>query len=370
MDPSPQDRGEVIVGMSGGVDSAVTALLLKQQGWQVRAMFMKNWEEDDSRDHCSAAVDLEDATQVCNRLQIPLETVNFSYEYWQQVFEYFLAEYKAGRTPNPDVLCNSEIKFKVFLDYCLGKGADFVATGHYARLQRDGQQATLWRGLDGNKDQSYFLHAVDQTALQRSLFPLGAMSKPQVRTLARQTGLVVHDKRDSTGICFIGERKFKDFLSRFLPACQGDMVNTDGTVLGQHQGLMYYTIGQRQGLGIGGAGGPWYVAGKDLQKNTLLVVNDHNHPTLLSTALRTTTPHWIAATEPVLPLRCMVQTRYRQTAAPCQLHALTDGLEVRFEHPHHAVAPGQYAVFYLDDCCLGGAAIRDRDNLLHPWPAL
>ncbi|HED13649.1 MAG TPA: tRNA 2-thiouridine(34) synthase MnmA, partial [Gammaproteobacteria bacterium] len=273
--------------MSGGVDSAVTALLLKQGGWRVRAMFMKNWEEDDTRDQCSAATDLKDAKQVCKQLDIPLETVNFSYEYWQQVFTYFLAEYQSGRTPNPDVLCNSEIKFKVFLDYCLSKGADFIATGHYARLQQNGQETLLLRGLDLNKDQSYFLHAVDQSALQRSLFPLGTLSKPRVRSLAHQAGLVVQNKRDSTGICFIGERNFREFLSRFLPACKGEIVDSKGVVLGLHHGLMYYTIGQRQGLGIGGADGPWYVAAKNLRDNTLLAVNDHNHPALLSTHLKT-----------------------------------------------------------------------------------
>ncbi len=369
MHKSPHKPGEVIVGMSGGVDSAVTALLLKQGGWQVRAMFMKNWEEDDTRDHCSATIDLEDATEVCKQLDIPLETVNFSYEYWQRVFKYFLAEYQLGHTPNPDVLCNREIKFKVFLEYCLDKGADFIATGHYARLQQKEQQTLLLRGLDSNKDQSYFLHAVPQSALQRSLFPLGAIPKTQVRRLAREAGLQIHGKRDSTGICFIGERNFRAFLSRFLPACAGDMVDPNGTVLGRHNGLMYYTIGQRQGLGIGGAGGPRYVAAKNLQENTLLVVNDRNHPALLSTALRTDNPHWTTDTAPQLPLHCKVQTRYRQTAVSCQVHALNEGLEVRFQQPHHAIAPGQYAVFYDHNHCLGGARIRSRDNLLDPWPA-
>jgi len=357
-------KGEVMVGMSGGVDSAVTALLLLQQGWQVRAMFMKNWEEDDSRDHCSATVDLEAATQVCQHLDISLETVNFSYEYWQQVFLNFLAEYQAGRTPNPDVLCNSEIKFKVFLEYCLGKGADYVATGHYARLVHNGPSVRLLRGMDPNKDQSYFLHAVAQEALQHSLFPLGTLEKSRVRQLAKKNGLVVHDKRDSTGICFIGERKFSEFLSRFLPAQTGAILDPAGKVLGRHHGLLYYTIGQRQGLGIGGAGGPWYVAEKNLHNNTLLVVNQPDHPALLTRTLRTEKPHWIAGSAPTLPLHCQVQTRYRQTAAPCLVRHLDGGLEVFFPQPQHAVAPGQYAVFYTDDHCLGGAVIRERDTLL------
>lgn len=359
-------KPSVIVGMSGGVDSSVAALLLQEQGYRVEGLFMKNWDEDDGTEYCTAKQDLADAEKVCERLGIKLHTANFAAEYWDNVFEHFLAEYQAGRTPNPDILCNREIKFKVFLEYAAMLGADLIATGHYVRTcQRDGQTLLL-KGLDSNKDQSYFLHAVDETALASSLFPVGELEKPRVRALAEKHGFVTHNKKDSTGICFIGERRFKDFLEQYLPAQPGDIENEDGVKIGTHSGLMYYTIGQRQGLGIGGVKGgseePWYVAGKDLRRNVLVAVQGGRHPLLFSPGLRVSGIHWINGTPGQLPLKCKAKTRYRQADQDCTVIPGKDGYTVVFAKPQWAVTPGQSVVFYQDDICLGGGVIEDAVN--------
>ena len=354
---------KVVVGMSGGVDSSVAALLLKEQGYQVEGLFMKNWEEDDQNGACQSAEDLADVDAVCRRLDIPYRTVNFAYEYWENVFEHFLAEYRAGRTPNPDVLCNREIKFKAFLDFALTLGADAIATGHYARRGENGTHYTLLRGLDPAKDQSYFLYALGQQALARSLFPIGELRKTKVRELAVKADLPTFAKKDSTGICFIGERRFKAFLQRFIPAQPGAIETPDGTAVGQHEGLMYYTLGQRQGLGIGGrrnaASDPWYVAGKDLTRNVLLVVQGGDHPALQSTGLEAGQHHWITQLPREIPLRCSAKVRYRQPDQPCTITELNSGkLLVAFDTPQRAVTPGQSVVFYMDEICLGGGVIE------------
>lgn len=351
-----------MVGMSGGVDSSVAALLLRDRGFAVTGVFMKNWNEDDGTQYCTAKEDLFDALRVCDRLGIELETVNFAAEYWDRVFAHFLDEYRAGRTPNPDVLCNREIKFKVFLDYCRELGAERIATGHYARSQAlpDGGVALL-RARDGNKDQSYFLHAVTADAIARTLFPLGEMAKPEVRELARRAGLITHDKRDSTGICFIGERRFADFLQTYLPACPGPIATPEGKVLGEHAGLMYYTIGQRAGLGIGGIRGaadqPWYVADKMLDTNTLVVVQGGEHPLLYWRGLRAEQLHWIPSAPRERRLICAAKTRYRQPDQPCTVELDGARCLVAFETPQRAITPGQSVVFYQDDRCLGGGVI-------------
>ena len=353
---------KVIIGLSGGVDSAVAAALLLEHGHDVEALFMKNWEEDDTAEYCAAAADLADAEQVSQRLGIPLHTVNFASEYWDRVFEHFLAEYRAGKTPNPDVLCNSEIKFKAFLDHARALGADHVATGHYATVRRDHGGTQLHRAQDTRKDQTYFLHALTQAQLAPVYFPLGERRKPDVRRLARSLGLANHAKKDSTGICFIGEQRLRDFLQRFLPAQPGDIVTADGAVIGHHQGLMYYTIGQRRGLGVGGradAGdAPWFVMDKDLAHNRLIVVQGHDHPGLFHPALKATQAHWIAGRPPRQLTGLSAQIRYRQAAQPCELLPVASAQWiVRFAEPQWAVAPGQYVVFYDGDQCLGGAVI-------------
>ena len=366
LDPS---KTRVIVGMSGGVDSSVAALLLKQQGYQVSGLFMKNWNEDDGTEYCTAATDLMDAASVCQKLDIELHTVNFAKDYWDNVFEHFLQEYKAGRTPNPDILCNREIKFKVFLEYAENLGADFIATGHYARVVHSSENTYLHKGLDENKDQSYFLHAVGQTQFRKTLFPVGDMAKPLVRELAEQHDLVTHDKKDSTGICFIGERRFKDFLENYLPAQPGDIITEDNRVIGKHQGLMYHTIGQRQGLGIGGVPGapeaPWYVAQKKLESNRLLVVQGSSHPLLFSNALTAGQIHWINNETPDFDnINLTAKTRYRQADQSCFIDKATlqstlgDTIKVIFDQPQRAVTPGQSVVFYDKDRCLGGAVIE------------
>lgn len=362
--PSDPASIRVFVGMSGGVDSSVTALLLLQQGYQVEGLFMKNWEEDDGTEYCTAKEDYADAQAVCDKLGIRLHAANFAAEYWDHVFEHFLAEYKAGRTPNPDILCNREIKFKAFLDYARVLGADCIATGHYARLGQDDKgRATLLRGLDDNKDQSYFLHAVGHRELALSLFPIGALRKPQVRQLAEQHQLVTARKKDSTGICFIGERRFRDFLQRYLPAQPGDMVTDKGEIIGQHAGLMYYTLGQRQGLGIGGVKGypeaPWFVARKDLATNRLVLVQGEDHPLLLSQALICAAPDWVARTPPATRFDCTAKVRYRQQDQACQVEVLDSGeCRVSFARPQRAVTPGQSVVFYQQERCLGGGVIN------------
>ncbi|MFQ5645149.1 MAG: tRNA 2-thiouridine(34) synthase MnmA [Thiogranum sp.] len=353
---------KLIVGLSGGVDSAVAAALLLEQGHRVEALFMKNWDEDDEADYCPAAQDLADARAVAQCLDIPLHTVSFSAEYWDRVFAYFLAEYRAGRTPNPDILCNQEIKFRAFPDYARGLGAGRIATGHYARVAGPPGQRQLLKGLDTNKDQSYFLYRLDQNALGQSLFPLGELSKPEVRAMAEKRGFANFDKKDSTGICFIGERKFTEFLQRYLPAQPGEIVSVEGELLGRHQGLMFHTIGQRQGLGIGGrreAGGePWYVVGKRMDTNQLLVAQGNRHPALFRPALEAKDLHWISGHPPAVPLHCHARIRYRQSDQACEITALQgDRMRVRFREPQRAVTPGQAIVIYAGDLCLGGGTI-------------
>ncbi|MEJ4043568.1 tRNA 2-thiouridine(34) synthase MnmA [Erwinia sp. SLM-02] len=357
---------KVIVGMSGGVDSSVSAWLLQQQGYQVEGLFMKNWEEDDGEEYCTAADDLADAQAVCDKLGIYLHTVNFAAEYWDNVFEHFLAEYKAGRTPNPDILCNKEIKFKAFLEFAAEDlGADYIATGHYVRRADVDGKSRLLRGLDGNKDQSYFLYTLGTDQIAQSLFPVGELEKPEVRRIAEQLELITAKKKDSTGICFIGERKFTEFLARYLPAQPGPIVTVAGDTVGQHQGLMYHTLGQRKGLGIGGtkehSEQPWYVVDKDVANNVLIVAQGHDHPRLMSVGLIAQQLHWVDREVLRAPLRCVVKTRYRQEDIPCTITPIDDErIEVRFDEPVAAVTPGQSAVFYLDEVCLGGGIIEQR----------
>jgi tRNA-uridine 2-sulfurtransferase len=354
----------VIVGMSGGVDSSVAALLLIEQGYRVEGLFMKNWDEDDGTEYCTARADLADAQAVCDRLGIKLHAANFAAEYWDNVFEHFLAEYRAGRTPNPDILCNREIKFKAFLDYATMLGADLIATGHYVRTRRSADgQVQLLKGIDNNKDQSYFLCAVNEAQLARSLFPVGELQKSEVRSLAAQHGFVTHDKKDSTGICFIGERRFRDFLQSYIPAQPGNIETPEGRLLGTHHGLMYHTLGQRQGLGIGGVRdgneAPWYVAAKDLARNVLVVVQGNDHPLLFARGLHTRCIDWINAAHPSLPLHCRAKTRYRQPDQDCLVETLSDGdFRVSFTQLQRAVTPGQQLVLYQGEVCLGGAVIE------------
>lgn len=363
-----QDPGStrIIVGMSGGVDSSVSAYLLQQQGYRVEGLFMKNWEEDDGTEYCTAREDLADAESVCDKLGIQLHTANFAAEYWDNVFEHFLQEYRAGRTPNPDVLCNREIKFKAFLEYAQEIGGDMIATGHYVQRQDEDGHTWLCKGSDNNKDQSYFLCEVNEKCLSQALFPVGALQKAEVRDIAAKLGLRTHDKKDSTGICFIGERKFKDFLETYLPAQPGDIESADGELIGSHAGLMYYTLGQRQGLGIGGIRNrpeaPWYVVEKDLQRNVLIVSQGNENKDLFSSELIANQPAWINAETPALPLRCTAKIRYRQQDQQCTVLAVDDSatagqIRVRFDSPQRAVTPGQYIVFYQDQRCLGGAII-------------
>jgi tRNA-specific 2-thiouridylase len=359
--PNRNAGKRVVLGLSGGVDSAVAAVLLKEDGYYVHALHMTNWEDDDG--YCTAAEDLQDARRVCEQLDIPLHHANFAKQYRDQVFEYFLREYRAGRTPNPDVLCNREIKFGVFRDYAKRLGADLLATGHYARSGLVGGCGALFKGKDRGKDQSYFLHAVSAQALAESVFPLGELLKGEVRRIARDRGLPVHDKKDSTGICFIGERPFREFLATYIPANPGPMRTPEGDLMGEHQGLMYYTLGQRQGLMIGGhrdhGEEPWYVVGKDLADNALIVAQGE-HEMLFSNGLRATDASWIGFAPEGLArgLRCKAKIRYRQPDQDCVVTALGDNrLDVRFDEQQKAVAPGQFVVFYDGDRCLGGAVI-------------
>jgi len=364
-------KTKIIIGLSGGVDSAVAALLLLEQGYQVEALFMKNWEEDDAGEYCAAAVDLADAQAVAKQLDIPLHTINFSTEYWDHVFQYFLAEYKAGRTPNPDILCNTEIKFKAFLDKALSLGADKMATGHYAEINQQGKSFQLCQAAEQNKDQTYFLHQLNQYQLAHSLFPLGKIkNKQEVRDIALKAGFSNAKKKDSTGICFIGERKFKDFLAQYLPANPGKIVTLEGQEIAQHQGLMYYTIGQRQGLGIGGVANaleePWFVVKKDLKQNQLIVTQGHHHPALLSDYLTTLKMHWINQVMPDLNKTYVARCRHRQALQKCQLKQLENQQwQVIFEQPQRAIAAGQSVVIYDKQVCLGGGIIDHAFKTTH-----
>lgn len=349
----------VVVGMSGGVDSSVAALLLKRQGYDVIGVFMRNWEETDENGFCSADADYADVRAVCDQIGIAYYTVNFTRAYRDRVFTYFLEEYRRGRTPNPDVMCNKEIKFKAFLEFALGIGADYLATGHYARTR----EGVLYKGVDRNKDQSYFLYPLQRTALERVLFPVGELTKPEVRALARQAGLATAEKKDSTGVCFIGERDFKAFLQRYLPAQPGDMVSTAGEVVGRHDGLMYYTLGQRRGLGIGGrgTGESWFVVDKDLAANRLIVAQGGDSRELFAPALACEEVYFIAGEPPARSFAATAKIRYRQLDQPCRV-TLTDATHARidFVDPQRAITPGQAVVFYQGEVCLGGATILHK----------
>lgn len=354
---------KVIVGMSGGVDSSVSALLLQQEGYHVEGLFMKNWEEDDNDEYCAAAQDLEDAQAIADKLGIKLHKINFAAEYWDNVFEYFLAEYQAGRTPNPDIMCNKEIKFKAFLEFAAEDlGADYIATGHYCQRRLVDNKWQLLRGLDNNKDQSYFLYTLSHEHIAKTLFPIGHLEKPAVRKIAQDNGLLTFDKKDSTGICFIGERKFKDFLAQYLPAKPGLIETVDGEEIGNHEGLMYHTLGQRKGLYIGGTRNhgeePWYVVDKDVNRNVLIVAQGADHPRLYSDGLLASQLHWVSRQMQTGTAKLTAKTRYRQSDIPCRFEALPNGdINVFFETPQKAITPGQSVVFYEDDVCLGGGII-------------
>ncbi|MFP5305800.1 MAG: tRNA 2-thiouridine(34) synthase MnmA [Gammaproteobacteria bacterium] len=356
--PSPQGH-HVVVGLSGGVDSAVTAYLLKEQGFRVSGLFMVNWTEDE-QGYCSAAEDFQDARRVCEELDIPLHRVDFSREYRERVFARFLADYAVGKTPNPDMLCNREVKFQPFREYALRLGADFIATGHYARIEHAGDGPQLLRAADENKDQTYFLAAVERAQLSRVLFPVGALTKPQVRAIAQRAGLPVHRKKDSTGICFIGERELREFLARYLTPNPGPIVDDAGREIGRHQGLMFYTLGQRRGLGVGGTRGareaPWYVVAKDAARNALVASQDPAHPLLMSAVLRTAAFNWLAD-PPAAGTRLLARIRHRQALQACTVERHGDGVEVRFDMPQRAVVPGQFCVLYDGGRCLGGGEI-------------
>ncbi|WP_245625456.1 tRNA 2-thiouridine(34) synthase MnmA [Stenotrophomonas daejeonensis] len=356
---------DVIVGVSGGVDSSVAALLLVQQGREVAGLFMQNWADDGSGE-CRAEDDRRDAVAVCGRLGIPFHFRDFSAEYWRGVFEHFLAEYAAGRTPNPDVLCNREVKFKHFLDAARELGAQRIATGHYAQVAQAGGRWRLLRGADRGKDQSYFLHQLGQEQLAATLFPIGHLEKSELRRIAREAALPTHAKKDSTGICFIGERDFRQFLGQYLPAREGEIHDPQGRAIARHPGVFYFTLGQREGLNIGGVRGrpaaPWYVVGKDVARNILYVDQGHDSPYLQSHWLRSEAMHWIAGAPPAAAFECTAQTRYRQPDEPCTVNVRDDGtLEVRFAHAQRAVTPGQSLVLYDGMECLGGAVIAATD---------
>ncbi|HEX7047167.1 MAG TPA: tRNA 2-thiouridine(34) synthase MnmA [Gammaproteobacteria bacterium] len=360
-------KERIIVGLSGGVDSAVAAAMLVEQGFDVHGLFMDNWEDDEDETYCNAAEDFQDARQVAETLGIPLTKVNFAREYRERVFSYFIREYEAGRTPNPDVLCNSEIKFKAFLDYALRLGADRIATGHYARVRQKDGRTELLKGHDANKDQSYFLHAVPEAALAKTIFPLGDIEKSAVRERAEAAGFANFDKKDSTGICFIGERPFREFLKKYLPVKPGKMITPDGDVVGEHEGLMYYTLGQRKGLHIGGTkngdDSPWYVVDKRMTTNELVVAQGHDHPLLFRDSLDAVSLHWINDA-PESGKLLAAKTRYRQIDQPCRIvEQRGDTVRVEFEMPQRAVTPGQYVVFYDREVCLGGGIIERAFNL-------
>ncbi|URJ27598.1 tRNA 2-thiouridine(34) synthase MnmA [Candidatus Blochmanniella camponoti] len=354
---------KVIVGMSGGVDSSVSAWLLQQQGYKVEGLFMKNWEDDDSTEHCASASDLSDTHAVCDSLGIYLHTINFSKEYWENVFQVFLQEYSMGRTPNPDILCNKEIKFKYFLEFALQNlGADLIATGHYVRRFDINKKTYLIRGADRNKDQSYFLYTLSYKQLKQCLFPVGTLNKSQVRNIAKKLNLITANKKDSTGICFIGKRKFKDFISKYIPIQPGVIIDINGDTIGTHQGISFYTLGQRKGLKIGGVkqgnGQPWYVIDKNISNNTLIAAQGRNHPRLMSIAFITEETQWVKRHALSSPLRCTVKTRYRHPDIQCQVYPLfNNNLKVILKIPVLAITPGQSAVFYLKERCLGGGII-------------
>lgn len=358
-------KTKVIVGMSGGVDSSVAAFLLREQGYHVEGLFMKNWEQDDNDEFCASKQDLDDAQAVCDQLGIRLSSVNFSEKYWDRVFNHFLNEYEQARTPNPDVLCNKEIKFNAFLNHALELGADFIATGHYARVQVHNGVGSLYKAKDRDKDQTYFLHAIERQALAKTLFPLSDLLKTETRAIAKQLQLATHAKKDSTGICFIGEKRFKTFLNEFMLAKPGDIQNTQGDVIGRHDGLMFYTLGQRQGLGIGGlrygAEEPWYVVDKNTTTNTLIVAQGNDHPMLYAQGLICSTIHWLSDYTPDdLPLTCYAKTRYRQLDQACVISPADNNHHcVLFSSLQRAVTPGQYIVFYDKNQCLGGATIEE-----------
>ncbi|RFU61496.1 tRNA 2-thiouridine(34) synthase MnmA [Bacillus sp. V59.32b] len=359
MNKAPKDT-RVVVGMSGGVDSSVAALLLKNQGYDVVGIFMKNWDDTDEFGVCTATEDYNDVIAVCNQIGIPYYAVNFEKQYWDKVFTYFLDEYKAGRTPNPDVMCNKEIKFKAFLEHAVSLGADYLATGHYAQVEyRDGDYKML-RGIDENKDQTYFLNQLTQDQLSKVMFPLGGIDKKEVREIAKEAGLATATKKDSTGICFIGERNFKEFLSNYLPAQPGNMETLDGEVMGKHDGLMYHTIGQRHGLGIGGSGDPWFVVGKDLKKNILYVGQSFDNEKLYSSSINAVNVSWVAGHAPGTEFTCTAKFRYRQADNKVTVKVKEGGTaEVIFDEPIRAVTPGQAVVFYDGEVCLGGGTIDE-----------
>ncbi len=352
----------IVVGMSGGVDSAVSTLLLKEQGYDVECIFMKNWEEDS--EYCTAEQDYNDALLACDHLGLPLKTVNFTKEYRKKVFDHFLKEYSIGRTPNPDTLCNKEIKFKAFLDYALQLGAQRLATGHYAMINKNNESIELQKGVDENKDQSYFLYMLNQEQLSKALFPIGDLTKKDVRRIAKEKGLPNHDRKDSTGVCFIGERDFNEFLHQYFNSDPGNILTPEGTVVGKHDGLMFYTIGQRQGLGIGGGHGekeePWYVIEKKIEQNELIVGQGHDHPDLFHSHLVVEDLHWVSGTPPEQK-ELKVKIRYRQSDKDSMIKLNNDIVEIEFLEPQFAVTPGQAAVFYLNDVCLGGGTIKERN---------
>ncbi|UQW98571.1 tRNA 2-thiouridine(34) synthase MnmA [Rummeliibacillus sp. G93] len=356
-DPS---QTRVVVGMSGGVDSSVAAYLLKKQGYDVIGIFMKNWDDTDDSGVCTATEDYEDVIKVCNQIGIPYYAVNFEQQYWDKVFTYFLEEYKAGRTPNPDVMCNKEIKFKAFLEHALKLGADYLATGHYARVEVRDDETRMLRGIDQNKDQTYFLNQLSQEQLSKVMFPIGELEKPRVREIAEEAGLATAKKKDSTGICFIGERNFKEFLGQYLPAQPGNMETFDGTVIGKHDGLMYYTIGQRHGLGIGGDGDPWFVLGKDLKRNVLLVGQGFHNDKLYSTSLKAVKTGFTTHRDMPKTFQATAKFRYRQQDVPVTVEITGDDeWYVTFNEPTRAITPGQSVVLYEGDECLGGATIDE-----------
>ena len=357
MEKAPKDT-RVVVGMSGGVDSSVAALLLKEQGYDVIGIFMKNWDDTDEFGVCTATEDYEDVIRVCNQLEIPYYAVNFEKQYWDKVFTYFLEEYKAGRTPNPDVMCNKEIKFKAFLEHAMNLGADYLATGHYAQVVRENGKVRMLRGKDENKDQTYFLNQLTEAQLEKVMFPIGGMEKSKVRELAAKANLATAKKKDSTGICFIGERNFKEFLSGYLPAQKGNMETFDGRVVGRHDGLMYYTIGQRHGLGIGGSGDPWFVVGKDLERNVLYVDQGFHHEKLYSDSIIATNVSWVSKDNMPESFECTAKFRYRQPDNKVTVEVLDETrVKVIFDEPIRAVTPGQAVVFYQGEECLGGGTI-------------